>query len=48
MPKMKKCPLWYDDECPHLQEDGYCELDHPEDDCDDYMCYAEDTEEEHN
>ena len=50
--KMAKiCPVWAED-CPHFKRmcingewDCYCELSHPEEDCDDYIYYnGEDDE----
>jgi hypothetical protein len=42
----KYCPVngW---DCPYYLEDGSCELEHPEEDCDDYaameMCLNDDS-----
>lgn len=48
----KICPVWAED-CPHFKRmcingewDCYCELSHPEEDCDDYIYYNGEDEEE--
>lgn len=44
---MKICPT-FDLSCPYAQLNGdncYCELPHPERDCDDYAAFAADLEE---
>ena len=51
--KMAKiCPVWAED-CPHFKRmcingewDCYCELSHPEEDCDDYIYYNGEDEED--
>ena len=34
--KKEKCPA-YDYECPYCDEWGYCELENPETECDDFI-----------
>lgn len=48
----KTCPVWAED-CPHFKRmcingewDCYCELSHPEEDCDDYIYYNGEDEED--
>ncbi len=48
----KICPVWAED-CPHFKRmcingewDCYCKLSHPEEDCDDYIYYNGEDEED--